>query len=480
MPRSKPGPFGQLSNLNRLCRSALVVDGLLATGRSWEDIAREVAQEQYAKRGLTPPTRDVVRRYFSLEFAPGLDPGYRAPLSYPAALALQYPEVRPMAVAPLLDLLFGNDSPKADQIARKDRFSDKDIAARQDHGEHEAADFMRLLNRFAASRRPGRPTRSAERHHWSLYQTLLIARKDLIGAMFVEHASGYGRRIRPIEEEVADLMHVAHIDALALLYGLVRESLEFTDHHRLATAVEATLGWLPNLFHLPECRRIAPLLARAVLRACDQAVPKRFSREAAFDRVRPGTWRDGGPLVSVEELAFRIPPAEDSMQLHELAFGMRQADEPMHRSPIGELDIEAMSRRIEAEAQRWLPTHGVTKRSPKSASRVQASAEFPFAEPWTTPLMHLTDLVRASLPAVQIWNEGSFWVIQHATRCAVYPIGWECFPLMLVDFGHLRGDPVTDRPISGMPWILAEIVWVEAFIQAPQTSDTVTEFLKLG
>lgn len=51
---------------------------------------------------------------------------------------------------------------------------------------------------------------------------------------------------------------------------------------------------------------------------------------------------------------------------------------------------------------------------------------------------------------------------------------------MLVDFGHLRGDPVTDRPISGMPWILAELVWVEAFLQIPKTSETAIEFLKLG
>jgi hypothetical protein len=70
--------------------------------------------------------------------------------------------------------------------------------------------------------------------------------------------------------------------------------------------------------------------------------------------------------------------------------------------------------------------------------------------------------------------------MQRGTRCAVTATGQESFPLMLVDFGHLRGDPVTDRPIPAMPWILAAWQWIETTADFTATSRLIIMFLRKG
>lgn len=464
MARPRAGPYGTVSNLNRLCRTALVVDGLLATGRKWQDIAREVSDHQYKARGYTPPKPDLVRQYFSLEKAPALDPGYSSSLAYPAALALQYPEVRPLVIAPLLDLLFGLDLAKADQAEHKQRFDERSIKEAEKHDKVGAAEFMRLLNRIALSRRRGRSSGLPIRPHWSLYQTLLIARHDLISALFEQRGDSYGRRLRPIEAEVQQLADVPHIDALALLYGLVLEALELCDANRLLVAKQATLEWLPKVHELPECRRIAPLLERAVIHACSQAIPRRFSRVMALDRVRPGTWRERGPLVSVDELAYGFPSNADSIEFLKLR----------------DLDIEQMNKRIEAQAQQWLLARSTSNLSNGKGAAHGPMAKLPFRARSTIPLRAVSDFVMSSLPDAAGWREGRFWVMQRGTRCAVTTTGQEGFPLVLVDFGYVRGDPVTDRPISSMPWILADWQWVEQTPTGSKAGKQIVRFLKKG
>jgi hypothetical protein len=464
MARPRAGPYGTVSNLNRLCRTALVVDGLLATGRKWQDIAREVSDRQYKARGYTPPKPDLVRQYFSLEKAPALDPGYGSSLAYPAALALEYPEVRPLVIAPLLDLLFGLDLPKADQAERKQRFDESSIRAAEKHAKPGVAEFMQLLNQIAPGRRRGRASGLPIRPHWSLYQTLLIARPDLISILFEQRGDAFGRRLRPIEEEVAQLADVQHIDALALLYGLMLEALELCDENRLDAAKRATLKWLPKVHELPECRRIAPLLERAVLHACSQAFPKRFSRVMALDRVRPGTWRERGGLVSVEEMAYGFPSNADSIEFLKLR----------------DLDIEQMNKRIEAQAQLWLRARSVHMPSARQSIPREPVFKFPFRARSSIPLRGVSDFVLSSLPDAAGWREGRFWVMQRGTRCALTATGQEGFPLVFADFGHMRGDPVTDRPISSMPWILADWRWVEPAATGSEAGKRIVQFLKKG
>lgn len=464
MSRSSSGPFGTLQNLNRLCRAALVIDGILATGRRWDEIAREVRETQYEARGYAPPRSDVVRRYFSLELAPALDPGFRAPLGYPAALALQYPEVRPMVIAPLLDLLFNLDLPKHDQIERKKRFSAEAIRATADQGSPDDAKFMQLLNQIAPGRRRGRASDQPSRPLWSLYQTLLIARSDLVRVLFKEEAGMFTRQLRPIEQEASELAKAPHIDALALLYGLVLEALELTDIKRLLAAKHATLAWLPKLYELPECRRVAPLIEFAVESACSKCISKRFSRAIAFDRVRPGSWRDPGPLVSIEEMVFGYPDNADSLEY----LTMR------------ELNIARMNEMIEERAYAWIAARSSNKRAPKLADNDTPSTKFPFRGKRARPLGGLYDLVSEGVPDLGGWKDGRFWMMQRGTRCAVTATGQESFPLMLVDFGHLRGDPVTDRPIPAMPWILADWHWVESTVDLTAISRRVIKFLRKG
>jgi hypothetical protein len=450
MPRTSSGPFGTIANLNRLCRTALVIDGILATGRNWQEVAREVAEKQYKARGYEPPKPDVVRQYFSLELAPALDPGYRSKLSYPAALGLQYPEVRRMVVAPLLDLLFGLDLPKLNQMQRKERFSHAAISELERQGEPEEAKFMRLLNHVALKRRPGRSSDQPFRPHWAMYQTLLICQMNLVHVLFSEVSGLFSRRLRPIEQEVEELSKVAHIDALALLYGLVLEALEITDWSRLRTAKDAVIAWLPNLHKLPECRRVAPLLERAVKRGCDQAVPRQFARECAMDRVTPGSWREPGPIISVPELVYGFPKNDDSLEF----LTMR------------ELDIKRMSILIEQHA---IPTVGA-----------QRAGSFPFKGKRAQPLKDLSSAVSLALSDLDGWQEGRFWIMQRGTRCAIAATGQESFPLMLVEFGYLRGDPVTDRPILAMPWILGEWLWVDSTSESRDIAEEVIQFFQEG
>ena len=464
MPRPSSGPFGTLSNLSRLCRAALVIDGILATGRRWEEIAREVSETQYKAHGHAPPRPDVVRRYFSLEMAPALDPGFKAPLGYPAALALQYPEIRPMVIAPLLDLLFGLDLPKLDQIERKERISAQAIKAAEDQGRLDDAKFMRVLNQIAPGRRRGGASDQPFRPLWALYQTLLIGRADLVRVLFSEEAEGFTRRIRPIEREVAELREEVHIDALALLYGLVLEALELTDKSRLHAAKSATLAWLPNLYKLPECRRVAPLIERAVQRACKQAVARRFSQTIAYDRVSPGSWRDPGPLVSFSELVYAFPDNADSLQF----LTMR------------ELDIGRMSELIEQRAARWLPARPARRRAPQIVGETATKTRFPFRGLRAKPLKALFELVSGTISELEGWDEGRFWVMQRGTRCAVTATGQASFPMMLVDFGYLRGDAVTDRPIRVMPWVLAEWHWIESTADPKAIAKHVSKFLRKG
>jgi hypothetical protein len=464
MPRSSSGPFGTLQNLSRLCRAALVIDGILATGRRWEEIAREVRETQYEARGYAPPRSDVVRRYFSLELAPALDPGFKAPLGYPAALALQYPEVRPMVIAPLLDLLFDLDLPKHDLIERKQRFSAETIKETAVQGRPDDANLMQLLNQIAPGRRRGRASDQPSRPLWSLYQTLIIARRDLVRVLFKEESGMFTRKLRPIEQEASDLAKEPHIDALALLYGLVLEALELTDGNRLGVAKHATLAWLPNLYKLPECRRVAPLIELAVARACSKSVSKRFSRVMAFDRVRPGSWRDPGPLVSVEEMVFSYPDNADSLEY----LTMR------------ELNIDRMNKMIEDHATSWIPAQPSATRAAKVAANVLFATRFPFRSKRARPLGVLHKLVSAAVTDLGGWKDGRFWVMQRGTRCAVTATGQESFPLMLVDFGHLRGDPVTDRPIPAMPWIVADWQWIESTADLTATSRLVIKFLRRG
>ncbi len=441
MPRSSPGLFGRVDNLNRLIRSALVIDAILATGRSWQETAREVAEQQYVARGLTPPRADVVRRYFSLELAPALDAGYRSPLAYPSALAMQFRDVRPMFIAPIMDLLFGLDLSKVDQLERSERYSAAEIRRATLQGNDDLAEFMEAMNNAMPSRRRGRPSSQPVRPLWELYQTLLNCRQNFVEILFVRDVAGFGRAVRPIEQEVAEVSGFLNLDALAILYGLVLESLELADHKRLATARQATMDWLPNLRKLPECRRVAPLIEEAVRTACLQAVPRSFCRAAAYSRVLPAFWRDPSWSFSPLEQMFRHPSTSDSLEFYKFKG----------------LDIKRMSVLIEKHAAQRLEQGPSDKKTSSRASRgADKPALFPFRGAAAKPIKALYEAVLSSIPSLDGWKDGAFWVMQYGTRCAIASPGHDAFALVLVDFGHMRGDPVADRPILAMPWMMAD------------------------
>lgn len=408
---------------------------------------------------------DVVRRYFALELAPALDPGYQSKLAYPAALALQYPEIRPMAVAPLLDLLFGLDLSKHDQAQRKERFPDRMVKEAIDAGRSGDADLMRLLNAVAPGQRRGRPSGQPVRPLWSLYQSLLLCQLDLAQTLFETGANGgYYRRVRLIQEELEDLSKSTDLDALALMYGLLLEALELADLHRVLAAKKGVLSWLPTLRTLPACRRVHPILERAVRRACDAAVPRTFNRAAALDRVRPASWRTPGPFVAVSDLAHRFPSNADAIDF----FTLR------------DMNIEHLTALIEKRAITGLSReHEPTRRRAEEPISSGAST-FPFKRRTAGPLRAFHLDISARLRHVEGWAAGRFWIIQKGTRCAIAATGQASFPLMLVDFGYVRGDPVADRPIVAMPWILADVLFVDPASNLTDSTRKSISFLRRG
>lgn len=465
MPRKQPGLFGRIDNLNRLIRSALVFDAVLSDGRRWQDAAREVAEQQYVARGLVPPRADVVKRYFSLDLAPALDAGYRTPLAYPTALAMQFPHVRPMFIAPLMDLLFGLDLSKADQLERSQRFSAAEIKKAREQGNKDLGQFMETMNNAMPTRGRGRPSSEPVRPLWEIYQTLLNCPKELVHVLFVQDEDGVTRAIRPIEQELEELVVQPSLDSLALLYGLVLESLELADSKRFVAARDATLAWLPNLAKLPECRRVGPLIEHAVRSACSQAVPRRFSRASAYNRILPGAWRDPSWSFNAMEKMFAAPSVIDSIEFYKFKG----------------LDIKRMSVLIEEHAARWLEPGQTNERASKDvANQSTKPARFPFRGKSSRPIKALYESTSAAVPSAVGWGDGNFWAMQYGTRCAITSPGSGTFALVMVDFRHLRGDAVTDKPLSAMPWITADWTWINVTDDPLPIHNQVAAFLRDG
>lgn len=437
------------------------MDGVLAaTGLRWQEVDEQVRAGQYDANDLNAPSRKAVEGFFRLKYAPGLDPSGDSELSYLAALCLEFPQVRQLALCPLLDLMFGLDISKREQAATKLRFSDRLVKQAFEARRSDDYDFMRLLNTVSTNRSRGRPASGAHQPLLDLYRTMLIADPPVARLLFAESELGWSRVLRPIEVEVSEIAQLDNLDALALLYGLVLESLLLLDHRRFGIAKASALAWLPKLEALPECRRVAPLIDLAVRRCCTLAVPGVLSRATAIDRVIPASWRQPGPLIDVAELVWRAPNGVDEIEFAKLR----------------DLDIEAMSREIELRALKPLPgTASSPGAGQRKAIKDQVSLQ---VQQSSSDLMSSFELMlKQAASTTETWTYGRFRVMQNATRCAVLATGQRAFPMMLVNFDFLLGDSVTDRKIPAMPWILADIVWVHSEADLSGTVNLVCQFL---
>lgn len=260
---------------------------------SSEQFASRVRLE-YAKRHMLAhaPAEETVRAYFN-----GRRPiPYELPaprtLSYLLAIELAFPGAQRYFFHPLFNLLGGPIRTSVDRQAKMLRIPTTTIDGYREQGELKMAEDCEQYNRLLLVKAKDKRA-SVERPvtlHW-IHSTMYAMDTPVRDILFTQKGLGIPRRqYRPIADEIAALMQLGGLDALAGAVALFLEGREADDLTKMVSAKECAEQILEGLSHDVVVSKIYPALGAFVRFRTEDTMIFGVNQIDAYRAQYPQTW----------------------------------------------------------------------------------------------------------------------------------------------------------------------------------------------
>lgn len=276
-----------------LIRTALFIASIRQTSDAGHSqIAQAVAERAYFPFGLTPPSSEVVREYFTLRRTPAMDPPSKRSPSWLMAADFTYPGTAYFFFHPLADFLFGRIESTAKHTIQSERIPEEWIEDALKLGKLDEANGYIAHNLDLGAKR-GRPRRQQQNRLGFLHMTMLRLRPPCRAALFLQDNFGrYRRRFRPVSEVEAELANTDLVDRTAALLGLFLEACELGDLKNRWQARRAARNSLRALLREDRTRRFRYKLRSVMLSSEGLRWPgvRDYSLPEAYRAGLPVSW----------------------------------------------------------------------------------------------------------------------------------------------------------------------------------------------
>ena len=295
-----------------LIRTAHFLDKLrVETGLGAQTLYERIAENQYRRHNLPPPSFETVRDLFRLRASPGINPQPTNDIPWLFAAELEFPGSAYNFFHPVFDLLFGHleSGWKWDQRVSKipPQWINQAIADQR----HDLAEKWRKVNEDLSTRGPRKKAQPTPPLH-TVRMTLLRLAPRFRALLFrkIWQTGMISRRLGDPRHEVAACAEVPSMDALAALMVLLMEASELTDWDRFHVVRRALRAIVPTVAQLPECRRLVDTLP-SLLRTYLVRMPAPVENpEGVFYFAKASSWAGHlAPTIShhFEELYGHSP-----------------------------------------------------------------------------------------------------------------------------------------------------------------------------
>lgn len=278
-------------------RSGYCIDLLRSTTRQgFTRIERQIRENQYVAHGLKPPSFETVRDYFRLHRSVAFEPrdGSKSP-PWLLAAELEYPGTAEAFFHPLADLLFGYLESSFLWRRHFSRIPQQWINEARNRGSTALAGEWEAINLSQEERKHRTPPKDHLDRLSFVHLSMMRLAEPIGSRLFVKPGlSRCWRRAyeNSVEDDVAFLLSIGSLDALAALLGLAEEGALIGDMHRYRHAKSALLARIPHIHFLPGCRRIAKALELDITSHLEMHVfPRRYNGTLHMGFGLPVSWR---------------------------------------------------------------------------------------------------------------------------------------------------------------------------------------------